>query len=138
MHAWLKLDHEHFPSTRLTFMVALAQSWKHHAPLTMHDNISARYLYNQINLTYTLTISDLPDYPFKHAPLNTIEPGPPRGGGGATGAFCPGPHSVYGPKRSIYSNRTVKYSIKAVTTYILPWAPQALSAALYRTNQIAI
>ena len=32
-----------------------------------------------------------------------------------------------GPKRSIYSNRTVKYSIKAVTTYILPWAPQALS-----------
>ena len=52
------------------------------------------------------------------------------GGGGATGAFCPGPHSAMGPQRSIYSNRTVKYSIKAVTTYILPWAPQALSAAL--------
>ena len=33
-----------------------------------------------------------------------------------------------GPKRSIYSNRLVKYSIKAVTTYILPWAPQVLSA----------
>ena len=27
-------------------------------------------------------------------------------------------------------NRTVKYSIKAVTTYILPWVSQALSAAL--------
>ena len=41
--------------------------------------------------------------------------GPPRGG--ATGTF---------------SNRTVsrRYSIKAVTTYILPWAPQALSVAL--------
>ena len=36
----------------------------------------------------------------------------------------------WAPERSIYSNRTVKYSIKAVTTYILPWAPQALSAAL--------
>ena len=38
-----------------------------------------------------------------------------------------------GPKRSIYSNRTVKCSIKGVTTYILPWAPQALSAALPAT-----
>ena len=26
------------------------------------------------------------------------------------------------PQRSIYSNRTVKYSIKTVTTYVLPWA----------------
>ena len=34
------------------------------------------------------------------------------------------------PKRSIYSNRTVKHSIKAVTTYILPRAPQPLLAAL--------
>ena len=34
------------------------------------------------------------------------------------------------PKRSIYFNRTVKHSIKAVTTYILPWALQALLAAL--------
>ena len=25
--------------------------------------------------------------------------GPPRGGGGATGAFCPGPHSAYGPQK---------------------------------------
>ena len=33
----------------------------------------------------------------------------------------------------MYSNRTVKYSIKAVATYILPWAPQALSAALIGT-----
>ena len=33
-------------------------------------------------------------------------------------------------ERSIYSNRTVKYSIKAVTTYVLPWAPQVLSATL--------
>ena len=49
-------------------------------------------------------------------------------------------HFALGPKRLIYSNRTVKYSIysnrrvkhsiNAVTTYILPWAPQALSAAL--------
>ena len=54
--------------------------------------------------------------------------GPPRGG--ATGTFSPGPTLLMDPKRSIYSNRTVKYSIKAVTTYILPWAPQALLAAL--------
>ena len=47
---------------------------------------------------------------------------------GATGAFCPGP-LLWAPK-SIYSNRTVKYSIKAVTAYILPWASQALLAAL--------
>ena len=39
-------------------------------------------------------------------------------------------HFALGPKRSVYSNRTVKYSIRAVTTYILPWVPQALSAAL--------
>ena len=39
-------------------------------------------------------------------------------------------HFSWAPKRSTYFNRTVKYSIKAVTTYILPWAPQALSAAL--------
>ena len=43
-------------------------------------------------------------------------------------------HFVLGPKRSIYSNRTVKCSIKAVTTYILPWALQALSAALAVTK----
>ena len=36
--------------------------------------------------------------------------------GGATGAFCPGLHSAGGPRRLIYSNRTVKYSIKAVIT----------------------
>ena len=46
-----------------------------------------------------------------------------------TGAFCPEPHTAYGPQRSIYSNRTVKHSIKAVTTYILSLAPQALLAA---------
>ena len=40
--------------------------------------------------------------------------------GVATEAFCPGPHAAYGPQRSIYSNRTVKHSIKAVTTYIFP------------------
>ena len=34
---------------------------------------------------------------------------------------------IYGQK---YFDRTVKYSIKTVTTYILPWAPQAHSAAL--------
>ena len=28
-------------------------------------------------------------------------------------------------RRILDSNRTVKHSIKAVTTYILPWAPQA-------------
>ena len=48
--------------------------------------------------------------------------------GGETGAFTLGPTLLMSPKRSIYSNRTVKNSIKAVTTYILPWAPQALSA----------
>ena len=42
------------------------------------------------------------------------------------------------PKRSIYSNRTVKRSIKAVTTYILPWAPQALSAALGISSALAL
>ena len=59
--------------------------------------------------------------------------GPPRGGGGGgqLGHFALGPTLLMGPKRSIYSNRTVKYSIKAVTTCILPWAPQALSAALH-------
>ena len=50
--------------------------------------------------------------------------------GGQLGHFALGPTLLIRPKRSIYSNRTVKYSIKAVTTYILPWAPQALSAAL--------
>ena len=53
-----------------------------------------------------------------------------REGGGQLGHFALGPTLLMGPKRSIYSNRTVKYSIKAVTTYILPWAPQALWAAL--------
>ena len=51
--------------------------------------------------------------------------------GGQLGHFALGPTLLIGPKRSIYSNRTVKYSIKAVTTYILPWAHQALSAALH-------
>ena len=51
-------------------------------------------------------------------------------GGGQLGHFALGPTLLMGPKRSIYSNSKVKYSIKAVTTYILPWAPQALSAAL--------
>ena len=51
-------------------------------------------------------------------------------GGGQLGNFALGPTLLMGSKMSIYSNRTVKYSIKAVTTYILPWAPQALSAAL--------
>ena len=55
-------------------------------------------------------------------------------GGGVTGAFALGPTLLMGPKRSIYPNRTVKYSIKAVTTYILPWAPQALSAALTKLD----
>ena len=50
--------------------------------------------------------------------------------GGQLGHFALGPTLLMGPKRSIYSNRTLKYSIKAVTPYILPWAPQALSAAL--------
>ena len=50
--------------------------------------------------------------------------------GGATGAICPGPHFTCGPRRLIFSNRAVKNSIKAVTMHILPWAPQALSAAL--------
>ena len=48
-----------------------------------------------------------------------------RGGGGGNWGILP-----WAPKRLIYFNRTVKYSIKAVTTYILPWAPKALSAAL--------
>ena len=51
-------------------------------------------------------------------------------GGGNWGILPWAPLCLWAPKRSIYSNRTVKYSIKAVTTYILPWAPQALSAAL--------
>ena len=29
--------------------------------------------------------------------------GPPRGGGGATGTFCPGPHSAYGPQKDRYT-----------------------------------
>ena len=52
--------------------------------------------------------------------------------GGNWGIFALGPTllKLRARKRSIYSNRTVKYSIKAVSTHILPWAPQALSAAL--------
>ena len=60
-----------------------------------------------------------------------MEAGPPTGGGGATGAFCPGPQPERGPgspmkgppeylfKRSIYSNRAVrsKYSNRAVTVF---------------------
>ena len=60
-----------------------------------------------------------------------------RGGGGALGHFALGPTLLMGPIRSIYSNRTVKYSINAVITYILPWAPQALSAALV-TGETAV
>ena len=51
-------------------------------------------------------------------------------GRGQLGRFALGPTLLMGPKRSIYPNRTVKYSIKAVSTYILPWPPQVLSAAL--------
>ena len=51
-------------------------------------------------------------------------------GGGNWGILPWAPLSLMAPKRSIYSNRTVKYPIKAVTTYILSWAPQALWAAL--------
>ena len=54
-------------------------------------------------------------------------------GAGQLGHFALDATLLMGPKRLIYSNRTVKYSIKAVTTYILPWAPQALSAALPTT-----
>ena len=43
-----------------------------------------------------------------------------REGGGQLGHFALGPTLLMSPKRSIYSNRTVKYSIKAVTTYICP------------------
>ena len=50
--------------------------------------------------------------------------------GGQLGHFALGPTLLMGLKRSIYFNRTVKHSIKAVTTYILPRVPQALSAAL--------
>jgi len=53
-----------------------------------------------------------------------------KGRGGTLGYLALGP-TAYGPKRSMYSNRTVKNSIKAVPTYIFPWAPQALLAALY-------
>ena len=55
-----------------------------------------------------------------------------RGRGGGNWGILPwSPLRLFmGPKRSIYSNRTVKHSIKAVTTYILPWSPRALSAAL--------
>ena len=41
--------------------------------------------------------------------------GPPRGGGGGNWGILPW------AQKSIYFNRTVKYSIKAVTTYSLPW-----------------
>ena len=53
----------------------------------------------------------------------------PLRGGGRTGAFAT---LLEAPKKSIYSNRIVKYSTKAVITYsiILPWPPQVLSAAL--------
>ena len=42
--------------------------------------------------------------------------GLPRGGGGATGAFCPGPHSAYGPQKDQYtlieqSNNLLKQSL---------------------------
>ena len=45
--------------------------------------------------------------------------GPPRGGGN-WGILPWAPLCLWAPKRSIYSNRTVKYSIKVVTKYILP------------------
>ena len=38
------------------------------------------------------------------------------------GHFALGPTLLMGSKRSIYSNRTVKYSIKAVTIYIYMYA----------------
>ena len=37
--------------------------------------------------------------------------------GGQLGHFALGPTLLMGPKKSIYSNRTFKYSIKAVTIY---------------------
>ena len=43
-----------------------------------------------------------------------------RRGGGQLGHFALDPTLLIGPKRSIYFDRTVKYSIKAVTTYICP------------------
>ena len=46
--------------------------------------------------------------------------GPPRGGGGNWGILPWAPLCLWAPKRLIYSNRTVKYSIKAVTTYFYP------------------
>ena len=52
-----------------------------------------------------------------------------REGGVLLGHFA-GPTLLMGPKRSIYSNRTVKYSIKAVTTYILPWVAGPLKLSL--------
>ena len=58
------------------------------------------------------------------------EQGRREGGGGNWGNLPWALLYLWAPKRSIYSNRTVKYSIKVVTTYILPWAPQALLAAL--------
>ena len=67
-------------------------------------------------------------------PYSTMKPGSipshtqgrqEGGGGGQLGHFAWAPKNLYN-----YSDRTVKYSIKAVTTYILPWAPQALLAAL--------
>ena len=58
---------------------------------------------------------------YKQVALFYFLSGPPRGGEG---------NWALGPKRSIYFNRTIKYSIKAVTTYILSWVSQALSAAL--------
>ena len=53
---------------------------------------------------------------------NSLTPGPPTGGGGNWGIL------PWAPRRSMYSNRTVNYTIKAVITswegphfYILPW-----------------
>ena len=59
------------------------------------------------------------------------------GGGGSWGILPWAPFCLWAPKRLIYSNRTVKYSIKAVTTYILPWAPQALWAALFIIKRLS-
>ena len=50
--------------------------------------------------------------------------------GGQLGHFALGPTLLMGPKRSIYSNRTVKYSIKAVTIYIYIYIAQGLSTSL--------
>ena len=52
------------------------------------------------------------------------------------GHFALGPTLLMAPKDR-YTLIEVKYSIKTVTTYILPWAPQALSAALNTTVEVS-